>query len=78
MPKALFKFLRRFDEFGYPIGLNYTSQEEHKTWSGLIFSIIKVSLLLLYFSHILIVLVTRRDPDIQFSSIYRNFNDLTY
>ena len=76
MPRsAVFKFLSRFDEFGHPVGLNYTKNEEYKTWCGTGLSIIKMVLLSIYLLHIVIVCTFRRDPKIQFSEVYRDYED---
>ena len=72
---GLWKFLSKYDEFGYPISINYTKQEEHKTYCGTSMSMVKSLLLAAYVVHITLVLVIRKDPDIQFSEVYRDFDD---
>ena len=73
MTFKLFNFLSRYDEFGHPVTLNFTKNEDHKTWLGTFLSIVKTVLLAFYLYHIARVCYIRRDPDIQYSNVFRNW-----
>lgn len=77
MRSKTFQILGRLDNFGYEVGLHYGALKKNHTWLGIFLSIMKKALIFTYFLHIFIVCVKKRDPAIQFSEIYRDFEEAT-
>ena len=59
---GFFKWLAPIDQFAHTVGLNYTKSEGHRTLLGISMSLCKLCLLIIYFSHIAVVCIIRKDP----------------